>query len=160
MNASDPRPARPIAPRLPSFLALPLGWIPAGLHSGGLALILERLFAQALANGELDFLRERTIAIRVDDLRLDYRLRLPARGGFRRAMDAPPEVTFSGNLYEFLLLATRREDADTLFFQRRLRLRGDTELGLALKNFLDSQEVPLLPEPLARPLLALLERIG
>jgi predicted lipid carrier protein YhbT len=47
-------------------------------------------------------------------------------------------------------LATRREDPDTLFFNRRLRLGGSTELGLYAKNFLDSLELegrlgPLLP---------------
>ena len=31
--------------------------------------------------------------------------------------------------------------ADTLFFNRRLRLGGDTELGLYVKNFLDSLEL-------------------
>ncbi|MEW8013567.1 MAG: SCP2 sterol-binding domain-containing protein [Candidatus Sedimenticola endophacoides] len=46
-----------------------------------------------------------------------------------------------GTLYDFLLLATRREDADTLFFNRRLRLGGDTELGLYVKNFLDALEL-------------------
>ena len=45
-----------------------------------------------------------------------------------------------------LLLAGRREDADTLFFQRRLVLTGDTELGLTARNVLDRlpwEQVPL-----------------
>ena len=45
-----------------------------------------------------------------------------------------------------LLLASRLEDADTLFFQRRLELSGDTELGLTLRNVLDRlpwEQVPL-----------------
>ena len=39
-----------------------------------------------------------------------------------------------------LLLATRREDPDTLFFNRRLNIEGDTETGLHVKNLLDSLE--------------------
>jgi predicted lipid carrier protein YhbT len=37
-------------------------------------------------------------------------------------------------------LATRKEDADTLFFRRQLKTSGDTELGLHVKNFLDGLE--------------------
>ena len=35
-------------------------------------------------------------------------------------------------------LMLREEDPDTLFFSRRLRIEGDTELGLIVKNLLDS----------------------
>jgi O2-independent ubiquinone biosynthesis accessory factor UbiT len=47
---------------------------------------------------------------------------------------------------DLLLLASRREDADTLFFQRRLVITGDTELGLTAPNLLNQlalQSVPL-----------------
>lgn len=43
-------------------------------------------------------------------------------------------MTISGNWREFLLLASRQEDPDTLFFRRRLQIDGDTELGLAVKK--------------------------
>jgi predicted lipid carrier protein YhbT len=48
------------------------------------------------------------------------------------------DVTFSGALNEFILIAGRKEDPDTLFFQRRLVIEGDTELGLEIKNLLDN----------------------
>ena len=41
------------------------------------------------------------------------------------------------------------EDADTLFFERRLVMEGDTEFGLLLKNTLDAIG-PLVPTILAR----------
>ena len=50
------------------------------------------------------------------------------------------EATIRGGWREFLCLATRREDPDALFFQRRLVIEGDTELGLTVKNLLDSRE--------------------
>jgi predicted lipid carrier protein YhbT len=34
------------------------------------------------------------------------------------------------------------EDADTLFFRRRLKMEGDTELGVAVKYWLDASERP------------------
>ena len=50
------------------------------------------------------------------------------------------DVRIRGCFDDFWALATRREDPDTLFFQRRLALEGDTDTGLALKNLLDSLE--------------------
>lgn len=49
-----------------------------------------------------------------------------------------PEVTVRASLADFAALALRREDADTLFFTRRLVIEGDTALGLELRNALDA----------------------
>jgi len=57
----------------------------------------------------------------------------------------PVQVTIRGNWREFLLLASRQEDPDTLFFRRRLVIEGDTELGLAIKNLIDSLDPDMLP---------------
>jgi len=67
-------------------------------------------------------------------------------------------------VYTFLLLATRKEDADTLFFRRQLKTSGDTELGLHVKNFLDGLEPETLPyhqtiDPILRGSLAIADRV-
>lgn len=66
------------------------------------------------------------------------------------------DVTFGASLADYLILARRQEDPDTLFFQRRLTIEGDTEVGLALKNLLDATDFSplfsLLPKPLAERL--------
>ena len=41
---------------------------------------------------------------------------------------------------DFIALALREEDADTLFFGRRLRMEGDTSLGVLVKNTLAATE--------------------
>ena len=48
------------------------------------------------------------------------------------------DLTISASAQDFLLLAMNKEDADTLFFNRRLVMEGDTDLGLLIKNTLDS----------------------
>ena len=48
------------------------------------------------------------------------------------------DVRISGTLADFLLLASGAEDPDTLFFNRRLCIEGDTEAGLYVKNLLDA----------------------
>ncbi|AYA41294.1 SCP2 sterol-binding domain-containing protein [Xenorhabdus nematophila] len=47
----------------------------------------------------------------------------------------------------------------TLFFQRRLRIEGNTELGLHVKNLLDSTELESMPSILRFGLLRLAEFI-
>lgn len=69
--------------------------------------------------------------------------------------NARPDVTISATANDFLALALRREDPDTLFFSRRLAIEGDTEIGLLLKNTLDAAALEFrLPTP-ARLLNAL-----
>lgn len=137
-------------PKLPAPLTFPLGFIPTRLNSAILACILNRLFAPELEDGELDFLDGKKMLIKVADARLSYRMTL-AGGLLAAASDERPEdLSIEGDVYDFLLLATRREDPDTLFFNRRLKLGGDTELGLYVKNFLDSLEIEERMGPLMR----------
>ena len=51
---------------------------------------------------------------------------------------ARPDVTVRATLADYVALALRREDPDTLFFTRRIVIEGDTALGVAVKNALDS----------------------
>jgi predicted lipid carrier protein YhbT len=142
------------SPTLPRLLTAPLGLVPARLNSAVLARILNRVLKPELADGELDFLDGRVMLIHVDDARLRFRLTLrhgriePAKTG------TSDDLSIEGSTYEFLLLATRREDPDTLFFNRRLRLGGNTELGLYVKNLLDSLEL----EDRLGPLLTVMNR--
>jgi len=129
------------SPMMPPPLALPLGLIPSAAHSTVMAQILNRLFATELADGELDFLEDRVMLIRVSDARVSIRLTL-ADGRLKAVPGKRGEdLSIEGSVYDFLLLATRQEDADTLFFNRRLRLGGSTELGLYVKNFLDGLDL-------------------
>jgi predicted lipid carrier protein YhbT len=57
--------------------------------------------------------------------------------------EALADLTISASAYDFVLLARRQEDPDTLFFSRRLSMEGDTELGLLVKNTLDAIEITL-----------------
>ena len=132
-------------PRLPLPLALPLRLMASRTHSSLLAKAMNRLLAPELADGELDFL-----SIRVTDARVEYRLTLASDGLAAAAEQQPEDLSIEGSVYDFLLLATRREDADTLFFNRRLRLGGDTELGLYVKNFIDALELDARLGPLLK----------
>ncbi|HEB95908.1 MAG TPA: sterol-binding protein [Sedimenticola thiotaurini] len=150
----------PPLPPFPGPLSLPLGLIPVRTHSAVMARVLNRLFAPELAEGELDFLEGRVMRIGVTDARLAYHLTL--EGNRLQAADGarPFDLEIQGGVHDFLLLATRREDADTLFFNRRLRLGGDTELGLYVKNFLDSLELDQRLGPLLKLLNGATDVVG
>lgn len=139
-----------------AHLTLPLRWVPQRLHSAGLALLLDRVLAQPLAEGELDFLAGKRLEIRVDDLQLGWCLTVRGRRLAGCSGGSEGDARICGDLRSLVLLAARREDADTLFFQRRLRMSGDTELGLQTKNFLDAFE----PHARWRPLVGALERVA
>lgn len=127
---------------------LPLRFAPPRL----LGLVLERLLKLSLsaqqAAGELDFLDGRRLRIRIDDIGLDWVITREAEQW--RVLDRrqSADAAISGQVREFILLASRREDPDTLFFQRRLVIEGDVEFGLQAKNLLDSLEWEALPPPL------------
>ncbi len=105
---------------------------------------MARVLAAPLREGALDFMRGHRLAIEVSDLRLHWMLEL--REQRLCAIDGEPEATVRGSATDLLLLAGRLEDADTLFFQRRLVLTGDTELGLTARNMLERlpwESIPL-----------------
>ena len=155
-------PHPPLPARLPGpqqLLQLPGKLLPRGLHAQALSLLLNRVLREPLQNDELWFLAGRVLQIEVTDLALDYRLTLENGRLAAASPGRTPDVRFGGTAREFLALALNREDPDTLFFQRRLQLEGDTELGLEIKNFLYSLEEGLLPAPVQRIAESLLERI-
>lgn len=111
---------------------------------------LEQLLTEAIGEGELDFLEGRTLEIRVTDMGTGWCI----TGRHPHLLVLPPggtaDATIIGRARAFALLASGREDPDTLFFRRELCLEGDTELGLAVKNLLDSTGLDGLPAPLRR----------
>ncbi len=124
---------------------LPLGrHVPFGLQKLVIEQAMKRLFAEPLEEGEFDVLEGRWLRIEVSDLGMAWSLTRDAVG-LRLAKDSPVDVLIRGNWKEFLLLASRQEDPDTLFFRRRLVIEGDTDLGLAVKNLVDSLDSDLMP---------------
>ena len=149
----------PPRPTLPAPLAWPLSLIPGPVHSTVLAQALNLQFATHIQNDEFEFLRDRVLAIEIRDARVEFRFCFTGPTGFvpRPAAHAP-DLTISGALYDFLALATRREDSDTLFFSRRVVMAGDTALGLELKNWLDGTDLDALGGPLP-PLLRVMNNL-
>lgn len=115
-----------------------------------LITILNRVLAPQLADGEFEFLTGRTLAVYMTDLGIQWRFTTNDAGDRLAKSVDPAHATIHADSIALLLIAARRLDPDTLFFQRRLMVSGDTELGLQAKNLLDTLELEDLPTPLRR----------
>lgn len=131
------------------LVQIPLTYTPARVQALALEPALNRVLAPRIEDGDLDFLHDEIVEIVITDLGLRWLLTLEGEH-VRLIPRGKSGVTVTGGVREFLLLASRREDPDTLFFERRLTVQGDTELGLLVKNLLDSIELDALPYPLRR----------
>ncbi len=133
------------SPELPPIARKPLAWVPMPLKAIAITGVMNAMFATPLKAGELGFLTRRVINVLVTDAGLGFSVRLDGDKLHAGNEVAEADVTIEGTVYTFLLLTTRTEDADTLFFRRQLKTSGDTELGLYVKNFLDGLEPETLP---------------
>ncbi len=150
-------------PELPALARLPLQYAPNKLKSFVISRALNTLFATPLSEDELAFLDGRRMNVCISDAGLSFSVTLENGRLLAHRAVTEPDLSIEGTTYTFLLLGTRREDSDTLFFRRRLKTQGDTELGLYLKNFLDGLEPETLPlhrilDPLMQQSLALADR--
>lgn len=135
----------------PPLLATAVARLPAQPPSLVFSLVANRVLWPALQELDCRPLIGRRYAVCVKDLGLTFRFKVTARGF--AAEGGEPELSISADARDFVLLMSRREDPDTLFFSRRLVSEGDTELGLVVKNLLDALDpdavLRRLPQPLA-----------
>ena len=143
---------RPIAK---TVIGIPGRFIPYPVQKQVLSLVLNQAFREPLQHGELDFLEGARVRIKVTDLCIDWLICVGSEKFTPIERTLKEDVCISGEGPDFVLLATRQIDPDTLFFQRRIRIEGDTELGLGIKNTMDSMDWDDLPLPLRRLLQAI-----
>lgn len=128
-----PKPVGDVLSRLPQYP-----------HSLAFAQALNLVLADTLKSDTLDPLRGKLLSIRVIDAGVTLYVTLRQKSFVASRRDRDPDLTLSATAHDFMLLASRKEDPDTLFFSRRLLTEGDTELGLLAKNTLDALDLPPL----------------
>ena len=132
---------------LPAPLAQLVSRLPMAPPSWLLVQLLNQLLRRGVLPADMSLLAGRRFEIHIHDAGL--RLRFAANAStFTTASGGSPDLRFSARLSDFARMMLREEDPDTLFFQRKLVIEGDTELGLVVKNLLDS--VDWGATPLAR----------
>jgi predicted lipid carrier protein YhbT len=147
-NFSLPPSPREFSKQLPKLLLKPVSYLPFPVQRFALGNILKLAFKDPLAEGDLDFLQGRWLKIEVQDLDLQWLFSCGPQREVLMRKHGISDVCIRGELKSFVLLAAQKEDPDTLFFQRNLVIEGDTDLGLEVKNLLDSLELDELPPEL------------
>lgn len=137
-------------PAVPRPVAALLAGLPQYPHSVMLSATLNALLRGLFNTEDAARVEGKVVRLAVRDAGIRCTLRI-VPGGYAPCRDtAAPDATISASARDFLLLALRKEDPDTLFFDRRLVIEGDTELGLLVKNALDRADLPLPPGLAAR----------
>ena len=113
-------------------------------HSLAFAGALNLALGETLCSETLQPLHGKLICLRISDAQVSLYFTLNKNGVSACRAKNTPDLTITAKAYDFLQLALRKEDPDTLFFSRRLLTEGDTELGLLAKNTLDAMELPPL----------------
>jgi len=135
-------------PTLPPALRAVLSRLPAYPPAFACAAALNVWAGHTLNATRLPDLRDKVVCIHVRDAGVRLMFRIHA-AGVAACGGAQPDATISADARDFLALALRREDPDTLFFARRLLVEGDTEVGLLVKNTLDALDLREFLRPVA-----------
>lgn len=110
---------------------------------------LLHVFREALQGGELNFLIGHYLKIHITDMNCTWYF-TNINKTIVVQKNAAATTTISGKLSSFAQLIAHCTDPDTLFFQRKLMIEGDTEMGLQIKNLLDDIDPETLPIPLSK----------
>lgn len=131
--------------RIPAPVGRVLGKLPRRPGSQLFVTALNLALAPHLPIDTCAMLEGRSLRIAVADagVSFDYTWRAGAFRAANHGADAP-DLTIRADAWDFHQLLQRGEDPDTLFFSRRLVMEGDTELGLLVKNTLDSLDMDVM----------------
>lgn len=136
---------RTLQPGMRMVAALGVRGTPVFIQKSFLEPLLNNIFAQTLCDDEFDFLRDKVLAVEVSDLKLLLGFTCKNNRLYYLGSGCQPTVTIRGGSTALLQLINREQDPDTLFFQRKLEIEGDTEVGLNVKNLLDAIDDEDLP---------------
>ena len=125
-------PTRPMA----TFLRL----VPDTVHSEVFARLFNHLLQGQYLTEQLPELDGKRLGLAINDAHSELVFQIRGNHLERAPRGQGWDVCIRGSLEDFWLLATRREDPDTLFFSRRLAIEGETETGLYIKNMLDARD--------------------
>lgn len=103
---------------------------------------LNLMLKRGLLPADMSLFDGRTFEIDVLDAGIKVRFTANAEKFIDADFFGTPDLRLAANGIDFMRMMMREEDPDTLFFNRKLQIEGDTELGLITKNLLDSVDWP------------------
>jgi O2-independent ubiquinone biosynthesis accessory factor UbiT len=126
--------------------------LPEKAQQAMLEKFLNVFFETAMQNGDIDFLDGHWLKVVVSDIPYEFFVSYCPTNAhglvIKFNLNLNEDVTFGSDSTSLVQLISRNTDPDTLFFQRKLLVTGDTELGLEIKNFLDDLDLDRVPKPI------------
>ena len=107
-----------------SILRSPVQLLPKTVQKRALLEALKNVFKEALEDGDFEFLEDKWLKVSIKDMGLSWCISYKNEQLVVADKEVAEDVSFSGNLNDLVLIAGRKEDPDTLFFQRRLSIEG------------------------------------
>ena len=134
----------------PKHALIPFSLLPNNIQAQLLTQALNYLFKIELTDGELNFLNNKWLKILITDANYHCYISVNQKHGIQQCCvtlnyQSQADVIFEADSKSLLQLFGQTIDPDTLFFQRKLLITGDTELGLEIKNFLDDLDRDSFP---------------
>lgn len=127
---------RPTQP-LPGWLARIGRHLPALPPRLILVQTLNQMLRRGLLPADMTQFAGRHFQLDVLDLGISIRFSADTQRFTAENYPGAPDLRLAANSADYLRMILREEDPDTLFFNRKLQIEGDTALGLATKNLLD-----------------------
>lgn len=135
---------------LPSWLGKLVGKLPSKPPRFILVNALNYMLKRDLLPADMSLFNGRKFEINVLDAGFNVRFTANDALFSDTPFSGEADLRLSANSVDFMRMILREEDPDTLFFNRKLHIEGDTELGLITKNLLDSVEWPTVRDLMLR----------
>lgn len=122
--------------------------LPDRLNNMVVEKLVNSTFAEQISEGDFDFLENRLLQVEIIDAGLFVGLsydqnKIICKHFSRYSLQA--DVTLSIESSDAIQLVQQEVDPDTLFFQRKLKINGDTELAHHVKNTIDTLDPEVIP---------------
>ncbi|MGL4668074.1 MAG: ubiquinone anaerobic biosynthesis accessory factor UbiT [Saezia sp.] len=124
--------------KLPLFFVTIGQKLPPAPPQLALTCTLNMLLKKGVLPADMTLLAGKHYEIDVLDAGLKVRFTATPQQFCQDNYKGEPDLRLAANTVDFMKMLLREEDPDTLFFNRKLQIEGDTELGLIVKNLLDS----------------------
>jgi O2-independent ubiquinone biosynthesis accessory factor UbiT len=126
---------------------------PFGFNKKLISYLLNDAFVEQVADGDFEFLQGRNLMVELIDagcfIGISY-VNQRLLCNYFDSVSITSDATLSLNSYDAILLIEQTIDPDTLFFQRKLKISGDTELAHQAKNTIDTLDQERIPKVVLR----------
>lgn len=143
-----------LATRLPGLLsphalALIANHIPEKINQKLIEFFLNQAFEEQVNDGDFDFLEGEQLLVEITDAKIFVGISCVSNRlacTYFHSVTTKSSAILSLNTFDAIQLIEQVVDPDTLFFQRRLKIQGNTELAHQAKNTIDTLDQKRIPD--------------